>query len=79
MKNVGLIALEDPETGEIVWVDTGSKTWQKVYSENISRLEKSKKGVFRKAKVDYIGIGTNEDYTVPLTSFFRERARRLRH
>ena len=79
LKDVGLIALEDPESGEIVWVDTGSKTWQAAYDENIHRLESGKTKVFQQAKVDHIGIGTDEDYTVPLTSFFRERARRLRH
>jgi uncharacterized protein (DUF58 family) len=79
MKDVGLIALEDPETDEIVWVDTSSKAWKQAYGENIRQLENGKSNVFRQAKVDHIGIGTNEDYTVPLTSFFRERARRIRH
>ncbi len=79
IKDVGLIALEDPETDEIVWVDTHSKAWQKAYGENVRRLEDGKTHVFRQAKVDHIDIGTNEDYTGPLTSFFRVRARRLRH
>jgi len=79
IKGVGLIALEDPETGEIVWVDTNSKAWQQAYGANVRRLEDGKSHVFRQAKVDHIDIGTNEDYTVPLTSFFRERARRIRH
>lgn len=79
IKGVGLIALEDPETGEIVWVDTNSKVWQQAYGANVQRLEDGKSQVFRQAKVDHIDIGTNEDYTVPLTSFFRERARRIRH
>ncbi|MGB3713457.1 MAG: DUF58 domain-containing protein [Candidatus Promineifilaceae bacterium] len=79
IKGVGLIALEDPETDEIVWVDTNSKVWQMAYSDNVQRLEDGKSRVFRQSKVDHIDIGTDEDYTVPLTSFFRERARRIRH
>jgi uncharacterized protein (DUF58 family) len=79
IRDVGLIALEDPETDEIVWVDTHSKVWQKAYSENVRRLEDGKTQVFRQAQVDHIDIGTNEDYTGPLTSFFRERSRRIRH
>jgi uncharacterized protein (DUF58 family) len=79
IKGVGLIALEDPETDEIVWVDTNSKAWQMAYSDNVRRLEDGKSRVFRQSKVDHIDIGTDEDYTVPLTSFFRERARRIRH
>jgi uncharacterized protein (DUF58 family) len=79
IKGVGLLALEDPETDEIVWVDTNSKAWQTAYSNNVQRLETGKTRVFRQSKVDHIDIGTDEDYTVPLTSFFRERARRIRH
>jgi len=79
LQDVGLIALEDPESGEIVWVDTGSKTWQQAYQENIRTLEDGKSSVLKQAKVDRIDISTGEDYTAPLTSFFRERARRLRH
>jgi len=79
IQNVGLIALEDPETGEIVWVDTGSSNWQKAYHNKVAWLESNKKQVFRQASVDHIHIATDEDYTAPLTSFFRERAKRLRH
>jgi uncharacterized protein (DUF58 family) len=79
IKGVGLIALEDPETDEIVWVDTNSRAWQTAYSKNVQLLEDGKTRVFRQSKVDHIDIGTDEDYTVPLTSFFRERARRIRH
>ncbi len=49
------------------------------YSDNVQRLENGKSYVFRQANVDHIDIGTDEDYTVPLTSFFRERAKRIRH
>ena len=37
MGNVGLLALEDPETGEIVWADTGSKAWRAAFQQRIGR------------------------------------------
>ncbi len=79
IQNVGLIALEDPETGEIVWVDTASQAWQKAYRDRIAGLEAGMTRTFRQANVDRIDIDTNADYTIPLTAFFQERARRIRH
>ncbi len=75
---VGLLALEDPENGEIIWVDTASKSWQRSYTslENRNRLEIKK--AFQHANVDCISIDTSQDYTLPLTRFFNERAKRIR-
>lgn len=77
--DVGLLALEDPETGQIVWVDTGSRSWQAAYQKGVTEQEASKGRVFKQASIDRIDIGTDEDYTGPLTAFFHERARRIRH
>jgi uncharacterized protein (DUF58 family) len=77
--NVGLLALEDPETGEIAWVDTGSRRWQSAYRQQVEQREVSKSRVFRQSSVDRIDIGTDQDYAGPLTAFFQERARRIRH
>ena len=77
--DVGLLALEDPETDEIVWADTGSRAWRTSYQQRVQRLEAHKTQVFTQSSVDRIGIGTDEDYTAPLTGFFKERARRIRH
>jgi uncharacterized protein (DUF58 family) len=78
INDVGLLTLEDPETGNIVWVDTASKSWQSAYHHRISGLEQNKRRTFTQASVDRISIGTDIDYTKPLTAFFEERAKRLR-
>ncbi|NCF64860.1 MAG: DUF58 domain-containing protein [Chloroflexi bacterium] len=77
--NVGLLALEDPESGEIVWVDTSSSHWQNAYQNQMQQLENNKTRIFRKASVDRIDINTDLEYTVPLARFFQERAKRIRH
>ena len=77
--NVGLLALEDPETGDIVWADTSSRRWQNAYHEQMEKLENNKSRVFRQASVDHIDIHTDQEYTGPLTRFFKERAKRIRH
>ena len=79
IKNVGLLALVDPETDEFIWVDTGSSAWREAYRRSAQQLETAKTRVFRQASVDRIDIWTDEEYTAPLTAFFQERSRRIRH
>jgi uncharacterized protein (DUF58 family) len=77
--DVGVLALEDPESDEIVWVDTSSREWRDRYLQRTAQLAEEKDRTFKRASVDRIGIGTDEEYTTPLTAFFRERARKIRH
>lgn len=75
---VGLVALEDAETGQIQWVDTSSRQWREAFVERVNELRLARERVFRKAKVDRINITTDSDYVIPLTNFFEKRARRIR-
>lgn len=79
MGNVGLLALEDPETGEIVWADTGSKAWRAAFQQRSDALRTNTTRGFRQAGVDQINVATNQDYVAPLTAFFQERYHRIRH
>ena len=79
MGNVGLLALEDPETGEIVWADTGSKAWRAAFQQRTDALRTNTTRGFRQAGVDRIDVATNQDYVAPLTAFFQERYHRIRH
>ena len=79
MKDVGLLALEDPETGEVVWADTSSQAWRDAYRGRMQSRAAGKTRIFHQTAVDRIGIGTDLDYTAPLAAFFEERSRRIRH
>ncbi len=76
--NVGKIALEDAETGQIQWVDTSNRKWRESFAERVDEMTLDRERVFRKAKVDRINVSTDSDYVIPLTRFFEKRARRLR-
>jgi uncharacterized protein (DUF58 family) len=76
--NVGLLALEDAETGRMQWVDTDSRQWRESFAERVNELQLARERVFRRAKVDRINITTDTEYVTPLTVFFEKRARRLR-
>jgi len=76
MPNVGLVELEDAETGQIILVDTGSRRVRKRY-EQLSRERAARlKEVFAATDVDRIEISTGEDYVRHLVRFFLARERR---
>jgi uncharacterized protein (DUF58 family) len=79
MGSVGLLALEDPETGEIAWVDTSSREWSDAFRQRMEAVRSGTTRAFRQAGVDRIDVATDRDYVAPLTAFFQERYRRIRH
>jgi uncharacterized protein (DUF58 family) len=75
--DVGLLALEDAETGEIVWVDSGDAAWRKGFEDRVEQLEDGKRQAFSSARVDRVSVSTDQDYLPPLIAFFRRRSRRI--
>jgi uncharacterized protein (DUF58 family) len=78
LPDVGLVTMQDAETGEIQWVDTSNRRWRESFKERVATLHQEREKVFRKSKVDRINITTEADYVTPLTAFFEKRAQRLR-
>ena len=76
--DVGLLALEDAESGQLRWVDTGSKEWKQEFTDRVTRLEEGKSEVFTAAGVDRISVTTERGYVAELGAFFKDRLRRLR-
>ena len=77
MPNVGLIELEDAESGQLVVLDTGSAkvrgSYEALGRERAERLRK----LFRSMGVDQIEIDTDKDYVRDIVRFFLARERRL--
>ena len=74
---VGIIALEDAESGHRRWVDTGDRQWRRDFSERVARLEAEKSDVLAAAGVDHVRVGTERDYLGEVGGFFRNRLQRL--
>ena len=75
---VGLMAMEDAETGEIIWVDTRDPHWRTSFAASVERETKAKLQTLRKAGVDRIAINMKTDYVDELARFFQKRVRRQR-
>ena len=76
LPDVGLIELEDAESGETVILDTRSEKARQMYTELNQRADAERRQVFRASQVDSIHIRTDESYVKPLIRFFRQRAAR---
>jgi uncharacterized protein (DUF58 family) len=76
LPDVGILALEDAETGEIVELNTGSASVRKRFKE--ASAERSRKLVndFRSEGVDTLQLQTDTPYIPALQRFFKSRERR---
>ncbi len=74
---VGIIALEDAETSELVWVDTSDEAWRRAYRDEVGRAEYEKTRLMLSLGIDTIPLVTGEEYVGALNEFFTRRARRL--
>jgi uncharacterized protein (DUF58 family) len=75
---IGLVELQDAETGEQVVVNTSDKAFQTAFAKDVERLRDERQRTFRRTKVDVIPIETGQSYVEPLMRFFKDRARRFR-
>jgi uncharacterized protein (DUF58 family) len=75
--NIGLITLEDAETGEQVEINTANRATRARLNETAERHETELLRVLRRNNVDSVRLRTGEDYLPALRTFFKQRERRL--
>jgi uncharacterized protein (DUF58 family) len=76
-ENVGLLELEDAETGEVFMIDTSSAEFRREFAARSEEDTLSLQRGFRLINLDFIDIHTDESYIKPLVSFFKARERRM--
>ena len=74
LPNVGLLRVEDAETGQQQWVDTASKLVRYEYEREFFKLTDYSNEVFKKSGADLLHIRTDEDYVKVLQRFFISRS-----
>ncbi len=75
---VGLVELEDAETGEVRLLDTRDPLMRRAAARGSAERKAKLAGTLRAAGVDLVRLSTAEPYDVPLVRYFEERARRFR-
>ena len=74
---VGIIALEDAETGDMVWVDTNDEAWRRSFEEQVRMDEEAKVQMMRSLAIDRIALENGQEYVSGLNDFFKRREKRL--
>jgi hypothetical protein len=74
LPDVGLLRVEDMETGHQKWVDTGSMFVRHQYEREFFRITDFSNGVFKKCGADLLHLRTDEDYVKVLQRFFISRS-----
>jgi uncharacterized protein (DUF58 family) len=75
---VGLLELEDAETGQRLLLDTSSRAVREAYREEAERRRAALRQTARQARTDLIEVSTDGGHLDALIRFFRLRERRLR-
>ena len=74
LPNIGLLQIQDVETGETKWIDTGDTLTQKTYRERAVFYDRNYEQSFVKAGADKLKIRTEQSYVHVLINFFKKRA-----
>jgi uncharacterized protein (DUF58 family) len=74
---VGLVDMEDPETGERMVVDTSSPLVRNAFAQTMRIRRDERTRLFKKLELDFIELRAGEEYQNALVRFFKARSRRL--
>src|SRR5438034_1197777 len=77
LPSIGIITLEDAETGEQIEINTADRTTRARFTDLANEGETELSRTLRRNNIDAIALRTGEDYLPPLRSFFKQRERRL--
>ena len=73
LPDVGILELEDAETGERVWVDSSSRRVREAYANDWARRSQRIETVLKQNRVDTATVATDEDYVAALIKLFKQR------
>ncbi|AHZ85287.1 DUF58 domain-containing protein [Bdellovibrio bacteriovorus] len=73
LPSMGVIEVQDAETGEIVTVDTSSQSFRAQYEEAVAKRKDARDRLLRLAQVERVDVKSSEDYVNPLVAFFKKR------
>ncbi|WP_298221511.1 DUF58 domain-containing protein [Flavobacterium sp.] len=73
MPNIGMVSMQDAETGAIQWINTGSKSvrlnYEKYYQEKINYFKET----FSKSGAGVVNTRVDESYVTKLLGYFKSR------
>jgi uncharacterized protein (DUF58 family) len=76
LPDIGPARLENPETGEIVEIDTSHPAVRSAFAAQVTAEEEARRKLFGRLGLDEIIVHTEHGYVDALLAFFRARSRR---
>jgi len=76
LPNAGLAELEDPETGELVLVDTSDRRVRAAFSDQAAQEEEALLRFLSRSGIDHISLSTARPYVNEVRALFKRRARK---
>lgn len=73
LPNMGLVQMENPETGVINWIDTSSKKIRNLYMQDYQKFVNNFKNSCMQSGTDSIDLRVDLPYTKQLLDFFKKR------
>ena len=77
LPSVGVISLEDAETGELVEIDTSDRRLRAAYAEAAAERRLERRRALSRMGIDSVELFTDRPYVPTLIGLFRTRAHRL--
>jgi uncharacterized protein (DUF58 family) len=76
LPNLGLVQMKDLESLEIKWVDTKDEQLRNHYQKHFVSQLTENENTFKKLKVDFLSLHTEENYMKALKIMFKKRSKR---
>ena len=73
LPDVGILELEDAETGKKVWIDSSSRRVREAYANDWARRNQRIETVLKQNRIDTATVATDEDYVAALIKLFKQR------
>ena len=76
LPDIGMVKMEDAETGKTLWVDTSDALVRHNYHQSFMEHSAVCKNIFKKSGADLLHIRTDEDHVKILQQFFSRRIKK---
>ena len=73
LPDVGMVVMEDAETGEQIFVDTHDAKFRKRFTDAVQKREEELRGAFKRTGVDVMSLSTQDDLVKSIVRFAKQR------
>ena len=71
--DLGLVPVKDAESGNVAWVNTGSRRMREAYSAWARSADSQRQSLLLRHHIDSVDIATDQDYVKALMGLFQKR------